>query len=132
MKSTNIFASLLLIGAVVASGSAAHAGAGGAAGSVAVQFTGSGATLAPTQLSSSIAVGKQSAATTARTAAGVTFTSAFGTAAPLTLNDASKDTANYVAGSEGTTTLILNQANALVGPSGYSLTPAGATASIPY
>jgi hypothetical protein len=126
MKSTNIFASLLLVGAVVASGSAAHAGAGAASGSIAVQLSGG----TPTSVSSSIAVGKQNAASTARTATGVTFTSAFGSASTLTLNDAAKDTAAYVAGSESVPTLTLNQGNTFTGPSGYNLTTG--VASIPY
>jgi hypothetical protein len=96
MKSTNIFASLLLVGAVVASGSAARAGEGGAAASVAAQLTGG----IPTSISSSLATGKTSAAATARTSGGDTYTSAFGTSGALTLVNASQATAAYGAGSD--------------------------------
>jgi hypothetical protein len=112
MKSTNIFASLLFIGAVVASGSAARAGEGGAAASVAAQLSGG----VPTAISSSLATGKTSAAATARTtAAGDTFTSAFGTAGTLSLVDASDSTAAYAAGSD--VNLGRAQANQLTGGS---------------
>lgn len=109
MKSTNIFASLLLIGAVLASGSAARAGEGGAAASVAAQLTGG----IPTSISSSLATGKTSAAATARTTGTDTYTSAFGTSGSLTLVDASLSTAAYGAGSDAN--LGTAQANQLTG-----------------
>jgi hypothetical protein len=110
MKSTNIFASLLLIGAVIASGSAARAGEGGAAASVAAQLSGG----IPTSISSSLATGKTSAAATARTTAtGDTYTSAFGTSGFLILTDASLSTAAYDAGSDAN--LGTAQANQLTG-----------------
>jgi hypothetical protein len=109
MKSTNIFASLLFVGAVVASGSTAHAGEGGAAASVAAQLTGG----TPTSISSSLATGKTSAAATARTAAGATYTSAFGTSGTLSLVDANQATAAYAAGSDAN--LGTAQANQLTG-----------------
>lgn len=94
MKSTNIFASLLLIGAVLASGSAARAGEGGAAASVAAQLSGG----IPTSISSSLATGKTSAAATARTTGTDTYTSALGTSGTLSLVDANQATAAYTAG----------------------------------
>ena len=109
MKSTNIFASLLLIGAVLASGSAARAGEGGAAASVAAQLTGG----IPTSISTSLATGKTSAAATARTTGTDTYTSAFGTSGTLSLVDASQVTAAYAAGSDAA--LGTAQANQLTG-----------------
>jgi hypothetical protein len=111
MKSTNIFASLMIIGAVVASGSAARAGEGGAAASVAAQLTGG----IPTSISSSLATGKTSAAATARTTATDTYTSAFGTSGTLSLVNAAQATAAYAAGSDAD--LGTAQANQLTGGS---------------
>jgi hypothetical protein len=88
--------SFLAAAAFVVSGSAALAGEGGAAGSVSAKLTSGDVT----GISSSIAVGKNAAATTARTNASDTFTSAIGAAGQLNVTDANKAEAGYVAATD--------------------------------
>jgi hypothetical protein len=97
----------LAAAAFVVSGSAALAGEGGAAGSVSAKLSGGDVT----GISSSIAVGKNAAATTARTNASDTFTSAIGAAGQLTVTDANQSDAGYAASVDTGLGNQLNQLN---------------------
>ena len=101
---------LLAAGALFASASSALAGEGGAAGSVAFQVN--PYTNAPGSLSSSIAVGKQTAATVARTTDGNSYTTAIGGGAQITLGGSGAST-SLVLAIEDPTTIIVGQANTL-------------------
>jgi hypothetical protein len=106
MKTSIKFATGLILAAaaLVASGSAAFAGEGGAAGSVGIKFnntvttfgTGTTAVTFPDvrSISSSVAVGKNSAAAAARTN-GDTFSSAVGNSSALTLSAATDSSVGY-------------------------------------
>jgi hypothetical protein len=124
MKSSNIFANLLLVvGIIAASSSGASAqdagsrptpppppvyvpptdcgcssrgGEGAAAGSVAVKLVNG----IPTDVSSSIAVGKVNAGSSARTTHYDTYTSAFGSAGTLNMYNANNADASYAGGED--------------------------------
>ncbi len=120
MKSSNIFANLLLVvGMVAASSSGASAqdagrgtppppppvvdcgcssrgGEGAAAGSVAVKLVNG----IPTDVSSSIAVGKVNAGSSARTTHYDTYTSAFGSAGTLNMYNANNADTSYAGGED--------------------------------
>jgi hypothetical protein len=122
MKSTNIFASLLLIGAVIASGSAAQAGTGGVAAAVSAQLSGG----AVTSVSSAIGVGKNSAAAAARTTtAGDTYAVAVGAAGLLQVTNANASNVGFSALTD--TDLATDQANVL----GATITNGATTVTIP-
>jgi hypothetical protein len=124
---------ILVAGALVASGNAAQAGEGGAAGSVSILFN------APTpaagnapaidnvaRLSSSVAVGKGFAAATSLTVVGngtngTTATSAVGAGGGFSLLNANNAAAVYSATAETTTTV--GQANSFAGGTPASLRP---------
>jgi hypothetical protein len=106
MKTSIKFATGLILAAaaLVASGSAALAGEGGAAGSVSIKFAGTFTTLAVpvgapvgtlgvvvadvSRLSTSVAVGKSFAVATARTSGNSTSTSAIGSAGGFSISNA--------------------------------------------
>ena len=119
MKTSIKFATGLILAAatLVASGTAALAGEGASSGSVSIQFTpsagGPGPAVLATGISSSIAVGKQSAASSANTTGTVdTFTSAVGGGGALTITGANDTSVSYIYGADAT--LGTAQANALV------------------
>lgn len=102
----------LAAAALVASGTSALAGEGGAAGSVAFQvnpYTG-----APGSLSSSIAVGKATAATLARTTTTNAYTSAIGGGGLVTITNAGGATAGLTLGIEDPSTIGILQLNTLI------------------
>jgi hypothetical protein len=136
---------MLAAGALVASSNVAIAGEGGAAGSVAIQFRGAvvntttGAT-GISDISSAVAVGKNSAATTAKTTnlpagpnvTNSSFASAVGGGGALTLDSANNE-GDYTLGQD--TGFGIAQNNSLtttanIKPTG-SATPAPATVSLP-
>jgi hypothetical protein len=113
MKTSIKFATGLILAAaaLVASGSAAQAGEGGAAGSVSIKFTGGKAgvglpgdtdfvaavTPDVARLSTSVAVGKSYAVATAFTSGDNTLTSAVGAGGSFTLTAANTNTAAFTA-----------------------------------
>jgi hypothetical protein len=109
-NSIKLAAGSFLAAAFVVSGSAALAGEGGSAGSVAAKL---GLLGNVTELSSSIATGKNAAATTGHTETSGTFTSAVGGAGVLTVTNANSTTAGYTVAADGT--LGTAQANSLTG-----------------
>jgi hypothetical protein len=149
MKTSIKFATGLILAAtaLVASGSAAQAGEGAAAGSVGVKFTTvlTTITLVPAvpgvpgvstgtaavtitapnvqSISSSVAVGKNGAAAIARTAATDTFTSAVGSGGVLAINNANDATAGYTLTAE--TTPGTAQVNVLTPNTAVNLGPTG-------
>ena len=102
---------LLAAGALFASASSALAGEAGAAGSVAFQVN--PYTNAPGSLSSSIAVGKSTAATIARTTDGNAYTSAIGGGGVVGIFNAGTAQASLSLGFESTGTISANQVNSL-------------------
>lgn len=116
-NSIKIAAGLILAaGALVASGTAARAGEGGSSGSVSIQFTagpgGAGPAVLATGISSSIAVGKQAAVSSASTVGTVdTFTSAVGGGGALTITGANDAAISYIVGADAA--LGTAQANTL-------------------
>jgi hypothetical protein len=131
MKASILFATSLVLaaGALVGSGSA-QAGEGGTAGSVGIKFVtvtagapGGPAAPAVRSISSSISIGKNAAAATARTNAADTFTSAIGggggasvaanvaTEGGLTVTNASDTTASYTLQADGALGTVGGQAN---------------------
>ncbi|WP_310481746.1 hypothetical protein [Chamaesiphon sp. VAR_48_metabat_403] len=135
MKNSLKFAAglVLVAGALVASGTAAQAGEGGAAGSVSIKFATTNSAIGPlpattpdvARLSSSVAVGKNFAAATSLTetaAGGETRTSAIGAAGTATLTDANKATAEYL-GFVEVDTIAANQTNQFGGGNSASLAP---------
>jgi hypothetical protein len=127
MKTSIKFATGLILAAaaLVASGSAAHAGEGGAAGSVSIVFGAVSTGPAPdvVRLSTSVAVGKNYGAAVARTAGVNTNTSAGGAGGALTLDNANDSTAAYSTTLESASGIILNQANNFTGVGGTKLAP---------
>jgi hypothetical protein len=116
MKASILFATGLVLaaGALVGSGSA-QAGEGGAAGGVGIKFTYVTGNNTPfiRNLSSSIAVGKNGAAATARTDTSA-YTSAAGNSGALTMTDANTTALGYTLTPETTTgTTFVNAANSL-------------------
>ena len=128
---------ILAATALVASGSAALAGEGGAAGSVSIKFAGTstapagapaGAPTVPdvSRLSTSVAVGKSFAFATARTADDKTATSAAGAGGGFNLNQANSAAADFlsVAETASATTQGANQLNSFALSGQATLAPA--------
>jgi hypothetical protein len=122
MKTSIKFATglILVAAALVASGSAALAGEGGAAGSVSIKF-GTTTTTIPanglipavvvpdvSRLSTSVAVGKSFAVATARTSGNSTSTSAIGAAGGFSITNAGT---NFAATAETPGNTAIDQAN---------------------
>lgn len=124
---------ILAATALVASGSAALAGEGGAAGSVSIKFAGTstapagGGPAVPdvSRLSTSVAVGKGYAGAVARTVGDNTNTSAFGSAGAFALSDANSAAPGFTSTTEGNDPglLDLTQANSLSGSGATTLAP---------
>ena len=133
---------ILAATALVASGSAALAGEGGAAGSVSIKFgapTVVTPAVAPTaafplgapavtrpnvaRLSSSVAVGKGFATATARTTTDNTFTSAVGSGGGFILLNANSVNAQYSDRAENAAELAIAQANSFDGSGATTLAP---------
>ncbi|WP_295613738.1 hypothetical protein [Chamaesiphon sp. GL140_3_metabinner_50] len=128
MKNSLKFAAglVLVAGALVASGNAAQAGEGGAAGSVSILFGAPGSTPATAnvaRLSSSVAVGKGFSAATSLTSVAnqTTATSAVGSGGGFVLTNANSTAAAYATVAE--TTVVTDQANTFAGGSAASLRP---------
>jgi hypothetical protein len=144
MKTSIQFATTLILAAatLVATGSIASAGEGGASGSIAAQFgtitTTVGTTTSSTpnvltDLSGAVAVGKSSAASFARTANPATgpvetYASAIGAGGALTVTNANLATANAAAAADGT--LGTAQSNTLTTPSTLKFTDKFSTSGI--
>jgi hypothetical protein len=108
--SMKAFAGLVLVaGALVASGTVARAGEGGTAGSIGIKFT----TGLPTSASTSISVGKNGGASSSRTNATDTFTSAIGSSGAFSLTTAGTTTPGYTTTVDAA--LGTAQANSLTG-----------------
>jgi hypothetical protein len=124
MKTSIKFATglILVAAALVASGSAAHAGEGGAAGSVSIKFTNA---TDVTRLSTSVAVGKNYGVAVARTDAanGNTATSAAGAGGGFTLTGANSAAPAYTVTAETPAGIIINQANTFAGSGATTLKP---------
>jgi hypothetical protein len=124
---------ILAATALVASGSAALAGEGGAAGSVSIKFAGTstvpsgGGAAVPdvSRLSTSVAVGKGFAVAGARTADDKTATFAAGAGGGFTLNNANSAAAEYNAVAEAISTTVsgANQVNDFAGSGTATLAP---------
>ncbi len=126
MKTSIKFATglILVAAALVASGSPAHAGEGGAAGSVSIKFATTTTTLpvpagAPVgtvgvvvpdvaRLSTSVAVGKSFAVATAKTSGNSTSTSAIGAAGGFSISNAGT---SFTATAETPANTAIDQAN---------------------
>jgi hypothetical protein len=134
MKTSIKFATSLILvaAALVASGSAAQAGEGGAAGSVSIKFAGTssvpngapaGTPASPdvARLSTSVAVGKSYAAATAFTGSTDTLTSAVGAGGGFVLDKANLATATFT--SDATDTLATAQTNSFAGSGPTTLKP---------
>jgi hypothetical protein len=110
--SMKAFAGLVLVaGALVASGTVARAGEGGTAGSIGIKFSAG----LPTSASTSISVGKNGGASSSRTDASDTFTSALGSNGAFTLLNAGTTAPTYTTTVESAAQLGLAQANSLTG-----------------
>ncbi len=112
MKASIKFVTSLVLtaGVLVASSSIAHAGQGGSAGSVGVKFT---SATDVSSLSTSVAVGKNAAAASARTDRN-TYSSAVGGGGTVELNNAGTfELVNYAVGEETTAKLGTEQKNVL-------------------
>jgi hypothetical protein len=136
MKTSIKFATGLILAAaaLVASGSAALAGEGGAAGSVSIKFAGTlsvpngapantPASPDVSRLSTSVAVGKNYAVATAFTSGENTLTSAAGAGGDFVLANANVATANFTANT-GSDTLGTAQNNSFAGSGPTTLAPA--------
>ena len=132
MKTSIKFATglILVAAALVASGSAAQAGEGGAAGSVSIKFAGTssvpngapvGTPPSPdvARLSTSVAVGKSFAIATARTTGENTNTSAIGSGGGFGVTGAGV----YTGVAEASADQIVNQLNAFGGSGSTTLKP---------
>ncbi len=127
---------ILVAGALVASSNIARAGEAGAAGSVAIRLQlGSNGFPIPTSASSSIAVGKDNAGSTAYTSRDTnvqTSTAAIGTASNLDINFFNSTGVSYNSGTSDND-LATPQANDLNGPSKPQIVnpgPGGATPTV--
>jgi hypothetical protein len=127
---------ILAATALVASGSAALAGEGGAAGSVSIKFAGTstvpagapvGAPAVPdvSRLSTSVAVGKSFAVAGARTAGTETNTFASGAGGGFVLNNANSNAADFTATTETISATVsgANQVNTFAGSGTATLAP---------
>jgi hypothetical protein len=116
---------VLVAGALVASGTAARAGEGGTAGSVAMKFD----TGLPTSSSTSIAVGKNGSASNSRTNASDTFTTAVGANGAFGLTNGGSATVGYTVSVEaaGAAGLGTAQANSLTANAAKINNPSGPT-----
>ncbi len=136
MKNSLGFATSLVLaaGALLASGSIAHAGEGASAGSVGVKFNNELSTInvggtsiqAPTvkSISSSVAVGKNAAAATARTSrTDGAYSSAIGNGGELDVTNADNTTVGYETKAETSGNLGKEQKNPLTNPA--NLGPTG-------
>ena len=112
MKASIVLATGLMLAAATVAGSitTAHAGEGGAAGSISAQFTGAAGN-ALTATAGAVAVGKAAAFTTARTTATDISAVAVGTGGILTVTGINAATVNYAATSENATDLTVVQGN---------------------
>jgi hypothetical protein len=120
MKTSIKFATGLILAAaaLVASGSAAQAGEGGAAGSVSIKFAGTFTAVTAnnvttqvpdvSRLSTSVAVGKSFAVATAKTSGNSTSTSAIGSAGGFSISNAGT---SYAATAETPANTLIDQAN---------------------
>jgi hypothetical protein len=138
MKTSIKFATGLILAAaaLVASGSAAQAGEGGAAGSVSIKFadtfttipanpvTGAPAINVPdvARLSTSVAVGKSYAVATAFTSGNDTLTSAVGAGGSFVLSDANTNAATF-SSNVANDTLATAQNNSFAGSGATTLKP---------
>jgi hypothetical protein len=122
MKTSIKFATglILVAAALVASGSAAHAGEGGAAGSVSIKFA---SNTDVTRLSTSVAVGKNYGVAVARTAGDNTTTSAAGAGGGFTLTGANSDAPAFTNTAETTTGIVIDQKNAFTSSGATTLKP---------
>jgi hypothetical protein len=121
MKTSIKFATGLILAAaaLVASGSAAQAGEGGAAGSVSIKFTNN---TEVARLSTSVAVGKSYAVATAFTSGNDTLTSAVGAGGGFVLDQANLATASFT--SDVTTDVLATpQNNSFAGSGATTLKP---------
>jgi hypothetical protein len=126
--SMKVIAGLVLVaGALVASGTAARAGEGGTAGSVGIKFSAG----LPTSASTSIAVGKNGGASSSRTNAADTYTSALGANGAFSLLNAGTTTPTYTATAETAATLATAQANTLAGGASAQINNPGPTGADP-
>jgi hypothetical protein len=123
MKTSIKFATGLILAAaaLVASGSAAQAGEGAAAGSVSIKFAGTitGGVPDVARLSTSVAVGKSFAVATARTAGENTNTSAIGSGGGFSVTAAGA----YTGVAETSTEQAINQVNTFAGSGTTTLKP---------
>ena len=128
MKASIVFATGLMLAAATVAGSitTAHAGEGGAAGSISAQFTGlTGNALTAT--AGSVAVGKAAAFTTARTTATNISAVAVGTGGILTVTGINNAIVNYTVTGETATGLGVEQGNSLASAPSLQITPEGPT-----
>ena len=128
MKASIVFATGLMLAAATVAGSitTAHAGEGGAAGSISAQFTGAAGN-ALTATAGSVAVGKAAAFTTARTTATNISAVAVGTGGILTVTGINNAIVNYTVTGETDAGLGVGQANTLASAPSLQITPAGPT-----
>ena len=128
MKASIVFATGLMLAAATVAGSitTAHAGEGGAAGSISAQFTGTAGN-GLTATAGSVAVGKAAAFTTARTTATNLSAVAVGTGGTLQVSGINDAVVNYTVTGETATGLGLVQGNSFASGPSLQITPAGPT-----
>ena len=128
MKASIVFATGLMLAAATVAGSitTAHAGEGGAAGSISAQFTGT-ATNGLTATAGSVAVGKAAAFTTARTTATDISAVAVGTGGTLTVNGINDAIVNYIVTGETATGLGVGQGNSFASAPSLQIIPGPTT-----
>ena len=128
MKVSIVLATGLMLAAATVAGSitTAHAGEGGAAGSISAQFTGlAGNGLTATD--GAVDVGKAAAFTTARTTATNISAVAVGTGGILTVTGINNAIVNYTVTGETATGLGVGQGNSLASAPSLQITPEGPT-----
>jgi len=112
MKASIVFATGLMLAATTVAGSitTAHAGEGGAAGSISAQFNGAATNLL-TATAGAVAVGKTAAFTTARTTTTDISTVAVGTGGVLTVTGMNAALVTYSVIGESDANLAVGQLN---------------------
>ena len=128
MKASIVFATGLMLAAATVAGSitTAHAGEGGAAGSISAQFSGL-ITNGLTATAGSVAVGKAAAFTTARTTATDISAVAVGTGGTLAVTGLNAAVVSYTVGGETAAGLAVGQVNTFNAAPSLQITPAGPT-----
>ena len=128
MKASIVFATGLMLAAATVAGSitTAHAGEGGAAGSISAQFSGL-VTNGLTATAGAVAVGKAAAFTTTRTTATDLSAVAVGTGGTLAVTGLNAALVTYTVTGETAIGLAVTQGNIFASAPSLQITPVGPT-----